>query len=61
MTKREIMSTYQKFIQKGKLEGKSEIVINLHETGMDIDFIVKVTGLSKKIVEEIILEEEKGK
>ncbi len=56
--KEKIMSTYQKFIQKGKLEGKSEIVINLHETGMDIDFIVKVTGLSKKTVEDIIREKE---
>lgn len=60
--KEKFMSTYQKFIQKGvekgKIEGKfneKKIVVHkLHDAGMDIEFIMKVTELSREVVEKII-------
>lgn len=57
--KSEILSTYDQIKIEGKMEGKSEVVLNLHEAGMDIEFIVKVTELSQSAVEEII--KNKGK
>ncbi len=72
--KSEILSTYDQIKIEGKLEGiiegklegkiegkieaKSEVVINLYDAGMDVDFIVKVTELSRELVEKIIREKE---
>jgi predicted transposase/invertase (TIGR01784 family) len=56
--KSEILSTYDQAIlqgkKEGKLEGKSAVVLNLYDAGMNIDFIMKVTELSKDAIEEII-------
>jgi predicted transposase YdaD len=43
---------------EGMIEAKSEVVINLADAGMDVDFIVKVTELSRETVEKIIREKE---
>ncbi len=62
--KQDFMTTYEMIINKGKLEGnlegeikgKSAVVLNLHDAGMDLDFIMKVTELSRETVEKIIRE-----
>ncbi len=33
---------------EGKMEAKSEVVINLHDMGMDIEFIVQVSVFSPR-------------
>ncbi len=52
--KSEILSTYDQIKIEGELKAKSEVVLNLHDAGMDVEFIVKVTELSRSVVEEII-------
>ncbi len=52
------MTTYEMILNKGEIKGeikgKSIVVYNLHDAGMDIDFIVKVTELSRETIEKII-------
>lgn len=70
--KQDFMTTYEMIKNKGKLEGKQEgklegklegeitgksvVVLNLHDAGMDIGFIMKVTELDRETVEKIIRE-----
>jgi predicted transposase/invertase (TIGR01784 family) len=43
----------EKGIEKGKKEGKLEMAKNLKRSGVDIDIIVKSSGLSKEEIEEL--------
>ena len=40
-------------IEKGKIESKLEIAKNLKDNGIDIEIIIKSTGLLKKEIEEL--------
>ncbi len=42
-----------KGIQKGKLEGKLEVAINLLKNNITVEQVVKFTGLSIDLVEEL--------
>jgi len=39
--------------EKGRIKGKTEVAVNMLKEKMDIDLIVKVTGLSLKVKKEI--------
>ena len=43
---------------EGKLEGKKETARKFLEQGVDIEIVIKATGLSKKEIEEIIAEKD---
>lgn len=43
-------------IEKGRKEGKLEVVRNALKEGMEIDLVAKLTGLSKKEIKEIAKE-----
>lgn len=45
-------------IEKGRKEGKLEVVRNALKEGTEIDLIAKLTGLSKKEIEKIAEETE---
>ena len=47
------MQGEEKGIEKGKAEGKSEAARNLKALGLDIDTIVKATGLDRSVVEAL--------
>ncbi|MCL7746697.1 hypothetical protein [Halalkalibacter alkaliphilus] len=38
---------------EGKKEGKEEVALTLLKEGMDIQFVIRMTGLSKEVVEKI--------
>ena len=40
-------------IEKGNIEGKLEIAKNLKDNGIDIEILIKSTGLLKKEIEEL--------
>jgi len=40
-------------MEKGKIEGKIEVAKNLLKTGIDIEIIVKSTGLTKEEIEDL--------
>jgi len=47
------MQGEEKGIAEGKAEGKSEAARNLKALGVDIDTIVKATGLDRSVVEAL--------
>ena len=47
------MTIAEKYKEEGKKEGKIEIVKNLLDVGVELDKIVKASGLSKEEIKKI--------
>gem|GEM_PF-1428861 len=56
--KEEVMTTYAKLkqegIQKGKIEGKIEVVLRSHDSGLSVSLIANITGLGEEEVTRIL-------
>jgi len=50
--KNTIMSTYEALILEGEKKKTKEYVLKMHELGLDIDTIIKITSLSKKEIKK---------
>ena len=52
--KNEIMNLYDQLIEKGKIEGKIEVIINGHKNNASIEFLALITNLSINQVTQIL-------